>query len=82
MLSPKSLHKMSQGDGSGLLTGNWDQTKLDIVGDITAIPRPDAAFDGPMCTDVFENFPGKMRGKDIGSSTILNLGMHVLASRT
>ena len=27
------------GDGSGLQTGSWDNSKLDIVSDITAIPR-------------------------------------------
>lgn len=41
----------------GLQTGTWDNSKLDIVSDITSIPRPDASFDAIMCTEVFEHVP-------------------------
>ncbi len=34
-----------RGDGRGLQPGQWDQSKLDIVSDITAIPEPDESFD-------------------------------------
>lgn len=46
-----------QGDGTGLQTGSWDQTRLDIISDITAIPEPDASFDVILCVEVFEHLP-------------------------
>lgn len=45
------------GDGHGLQMGDWNQSALDIVSDITAIPRPDASFDAIMCVEVFEHLP-------------------------
>lgn len=41
----------------GMHTGTWDNSKLDIVSDITSIPRADASFDAIMCTEVFEHVP-------------------------
>jgi ubiquinone/menaquinone biosynthesis C-methylase UbiE len=46
-----------KGDGKGLQRGRWDQSNLDIVSDITAIPEPDASFDAIMCVEVFEHLP-------------------------
>lgn len=46
-----------RGDRSGLQTGAWDQSGLDIVGDIAAIPEPDGSFDAILCVEVFEHIP-------------------------
>ncbi|MGA2030501.1 MAG: methyltransferase domain-containing protein [Verrucomicrobiota bacterium] len=46
-----------KGDGRGLQQGKWDQTKLDLVCDIAAIPEPDGSFDAILCTEVFEHLP-------------------------
>jgi len=46
-----------QGNDAGLQTGSWDNSNLDIVCDITDIPKPDASFDVILCTEVFEHLP-------------------------
>jgi ubiquinone/menaquinone biosynthesis C-methylase UbiE len=46
-----------QGDTKGLQMGIWDQTKLDIICDITEIPEPEASFDAILCVEVFEHLP-------------------------
>ncbi|MEI8033178.1 MAG: methyltransferase domain-containing protein [Chlorobiaceae bacterium] len=46
-----------RGDESGLQMGTWDQSKLDLVSDITSIPQPDASFDAILCIEVFEHLP-------------------------
>jgi SAM-dependent methyltransferase len=53
-----------QGDGAGLQTGRWDQSRLDIVSDIAAIPEPDGSFDAVMCVEVFEHLPEPLRALD------------------
>ncbi len=45
------------GDGAGLQTGKWDNSRLDIVSDITCIPVDDASFDAILCSEVFEHIP-------------------------
>src|SRR5437868_1020858 len=46
-----------QGDGKGFQLQTWDNTQLDIVSDITAIPVPDKSFEAIMCTEVLEHVP-------------------------
>ncbi len=45
------------GDSKGIQTKTWDNSKLDIVSDITSIPEPDHSFDAIMCIEVFEHIP-------------------------
>lgn len=49
-----------QGNTRGLQTGTWDQTRLDIVSDISQIPEADASFDAVMCVEVFEHLPAPL----------------------
>lgn len=44
-----------KGNSAGLQMKNWDQSNLDIISDITAIPEPDTSFDAIMCVEVFEH---------------------------
>ena len=46
-----------QGDEAGLQMGGWDNSRLDIVSDITSIPRKPSSFDAIMCIEVFEHIP-------------------------
>ncbi|MFK0734353.1 MAG: class I SAM-dependent methyltransferase [Gloeotrichia echinulata HAB0833] len=49
-----------KGDEKGLQMGSWDQTKLDIISDITDIPELDSSFDAILCVEVFEHLPNPL----------------------
>ena len=66
------------GEGDvGLQTGSWDNTKLDIVSDITNIPVADGSFDAVMCTEVLEHVPDPVAAlKEL--NRVLKPGGHLL----
>jgi ubiquinone/menaquinone biosynthesis C-methylase UbiE len=45
------------GNNEGLQMQSWDNSKLDIVCDITKIPEHDSSFDAIMCIEVLEHIP-------------------------
>lgn len=45
------------GNEKGLQKGSWDQSKLDIISEITNISEPENSFDVILCVEVFEHLP-------------------------
>jgi ubiquinone/menaquinone biosynthesis C-methylase UbiE len=68
-----------KGDQVGLQTGSWNQSSLDIVSDITAIPEADSSFDAIMCVEVFEHIPNPILAiKEF--SRLLRSGGHLIVT--
>lgn len=44
-----------KGNAEGLQSGSWDNSKLDLVSDISSIPVDDDSFDALMCIEVLEH---------------------------
>jgi len=68
-----------RGDGSGLQTGSWDQSKIDIVSDIISIPEPDESFDAVMCVEVLEHLPNPLLALQ-EFSRLLRQGGHLVVT--
>lgn len=65
------------GNGEGLQEQVWDNSKLDLVCDIAAIPVANASFDAAMCIEVFEHIPEPIKAlEELGR--IIKPGGHLI----
>jgi FkbM family methyltransferase len=69
-----------QGNNRGLQTGSWDNSNLDIISDITAIPEPDQSFDAILCTEVFEHIPDPLAAIQEFSRLLRSQGTLILTA--
>lgn len=65
---------------TGLQTGSWDFSKIDIVCDILDIPEPDASFDAVLCTEVLEHLPDPVRALDEMARLLKPGGMFIITA--
>ncbi|HZR76052.1 class I SAM-dependent methyltransferase [Bradyrhizobium sp.] len=65
---------------SGLQTGSWDFSQIDIVSDILDIPEPDASFDAVLCTEVLEHLPDPVRALDEMARLLRPGGMFIITA--
>jgi SAM-dependent methyltransferase len=70
---------MTEGD-SGLQTGSWNFSQIDIVSDILDIPEPDGSFDAVLCTEVLEHLPDPVRALDEMARLLRPGGMFVITA--
>jgi SAM-dependent methyltransferase len=66
--------------GTGLQTGSWDFSQIDIVSDILNIPEPDASFDAVLCTEVLEHLPDPVRALDEMARLLRLGGMFIITA--
>ena len=65
---------------SGLQTGSWDFSRIDIVSDILDIPEPDGSFDAVLCTEVLEHLPDPVRALDEMARLLRPGGMFIITA--
>ena len=65
---------------TGLQTGSWDFSQIDIVSDILNIPEPDATFDAVLCTEVLEHLPDPVRALDEMARLLRPGGMFIITA--
>ena len=74
-----------QGSGGGapdegLQMNRWDNSRIDLVSDIAAIPAPDSSFDVILCSEVLEHVPEPTRALDEFTRLLKPGGMIILTA--
>jgi ubiquinone/menaquinone biosynthesis C-methylase UbiE len=64
----------------GLQSKSWDTSRIDLVGDITAIPAPDASFDAILCSEVLEHVPNPTHALDEFTRLLKPRGVVILTA--
>lgn len=67
-------------EDSGLQTGTWDNSKLDIISDITNIPVKEKSFDAVMCIEVFEHIQEPVKAVKEFSRILKNKGKLIITA--